>query len=444
QRLAGAAVVDVNVGDGDGAEAGAVMAAAVRAVQHAGDLPVSVDSARPEVLEAGLKEAVGKPLLNSCPASAAARRRLLPLARRWGAAVVGLPLGPRGIPATAAARLRLVEKFVEHALDEGIALSDLYVDPLMLTAAHGDAAVTFDTLREIKRQFGVRTVMGVSNISHGLPRRPALNAAAFAYAAGAGLDLALVNPLDERMREAMAAVGVLVGGEAGVAAFVSASEAKPRRKATPKRKATAGEELYAAVVEGRRAAAAEAARRATRAGRKPLAVNDKYVLPALEEVGRRYEAGEFYLPHVIRAAEAAQATFEVLRKSIGRAAGQARGRVVFATVAGDVHDIGKNVVAAVLRSHGFDVHDLGKSVPTARVVAAAKERKADLVALSALMTTTMPEMGKVAEALRREGVRAPLLVGGAVVTEKYARRIGASYAPNAVAAARLARRLTRR
>jgi 5-methyltetrahydrofolate--homocysteine methyltransferase len=442
QVAAGAAVVDVNVGDGEGAVL--TMAAAVRAVQEAVDVPVSVDSARPEVLEAGLKAAVGKPLLNSCPASPRAMARLLPLARRWGAAVVGLAMGARGIPATAASRLKLAEKFVGRALDEGIAFEDIYVDPLMLTAARGGAAQTFETLSEIKKNLGVRTVMGVSNVSYGLPQREVLNAAAFLYAAGAGLDLAIVNPLDERMRQAMRTASALAGGEREVASYVEALSGKvPRKKASKRKKATPGDELYEAVLGGRRERAKAAAARALKNCPKPLAINDKFIAPALKEVGRLFDRKEYYLPQVIRAAEAAQAAFGVVEKAIDKKSRRPAGRVVFATVAGDVHDIGKNVVAAVLRSHGFDVYDLGKNVSAPRVVESAAARRADVVALSALMTTTMPEMGKVAEALRARGVKARLLVGGAVVTKKYADEIGATYARDAVAAARAAKRLVK-
>lgn len=443
QAEAGAAVVDVNVGDREGAVR--TMAAAVRAIQDAADVPVSVDSARADVLEAGLKAALGKPLMNSCPASARAMATLLPLARRWGAAVVGLAMGARGIPATAAARFKLAEKFVGRALDEGIALDDIYVDPLMLTAARGAAAQTFETLRQIKENLGVRTIMGVSNVSHGLPRREVLNAAAFLYAAGAGLDLAIVDPLDGRIQEATRAASALAGGDREVAAYVETFSRKPARKRKKKGgRATAGGELFEAVLEGRRERAAAAAARAVEKSMEPLAVNDKFIVPALEEVGRLFEGKEYYLPQVIRAAEAAQAAFKVLEKAVGKRVRRPAGRVVFATVAGDVHDIGKNIVAAVLRSHGFDVYDLGKNVPTARVVEGAKGRKADVVALSALMTTTMPEMGKVARALRENGVKARLLVGGAVVTEAYAKEIGAAFGRDAVAAARVAKRLVRR
>jgi 5-methyltetrahydrofolate--homocysteine methyltransferase len=445
QVAAGASIIDVNVGDRDGAAE--TMAAAVRAVQAAVDTPVSVDSARADALEAGLKAAVGKPLLNSCPASARSMARLLPLARKWGAGVVGLAMGARGIPASVSARLTLVEKFVDRALSEGIALGDIYIDPLMLTAAQGGARVTFETLREIKKTFGVRTVMGVSNVSHGLPRREVLNAAAFTYAAGAGLDLAIVDPLDERMAEAIRGLSVLTGGGEEVTAYVAAFAPKPSRRAkkasTPKKKAGPGDELYDAILHGRREEASAAAERALTAGVSPLTLNSKYVVPALAEVGRRYGRGEYYLPHVVRAAEASRDAFGVIEKALRRARTSSRsaGRVVVATVAGDVHDIGKNIVGAVLESHGFDVCDLGKSVSAARIVDAAREQEADIVALSALMTTTMPEMGRVAGALSENKIKARLLVGGAVVTEDYAKRIGAAYARDAVAAARVARRL---
>ncbi len=207
QVAAGASVVDVNVGDKE--DGAAAMGGVVSAVQGATEAPVSVDSASPEVLAAGLKAAAGKPLLNSCPASARAIARILPLARRWGAAVVGEARGARGVPATSAARLRLVERFLDRALDEGIAFDDIYVDPVMLPAAGGAAAVTFETLRAIKRNFGAGTAVTVGHVSRGFRGRDVLNAWAFVHAAGAGLDLAIVDPLDGRMREAIRAVSAL-------------------------------------------------------------------------------------------------------------------------------------------------------------------------------------------------------------------------------------------
>jgi 5-methyltetrahydrofolate--homocysteine methyltransferase len=439
---AGAAIVDVNVG---GAPNGPrVMAAAVAAVQQAVDVPVAVDAPKAELLAAGLAAAVGKPLLNSCPATPAAMAKLLPLARKWGAAIVGLPLDAKGVPPKAAGRLALVEKFLERALDEGLPLEDIYIDPLMLTAAHLPPAETFATLRAIKQTFGVRTVLGVSNVSHGLPGREILNEAAFLYALGFGLDLAIVNPLEPRMAEAVAAAGVLAG-TADVAAYAERVAGPAQKPAAAPKRAPAGQGavLYEAIVNGRKDEASRAAAAALRAGSSPLALNDKYLLPALDEVGGRFGRREFFLPQVIRAAEAAQAAFGVLERSLKKGAARSRGRVVLATVAGDVHDIGKNIVAAVLKSHGFEVHDLGKSVPVRRVVEASARYHADLVGLSALMTTTMPEMEAVAAALTRAGYRGKLMVGGAVVTAAYARKIGAHYARDAVDAARVARQLVK-
>lgn len=442
QAAAGAAIVDVNVGGTpDGPR---VMASAIAAVQQAADVPVAVDSPKADMLAAGLAAAVGKPLLNSCPATPAAMAKLLPLARKWGAAVVGLPLDAKGVPPTAAGRLALVEKFLERALDEGLSLEDIYIDPLMLTAAHLPPAETFATLRAVKQTFGVRTILGVSNVSHGLPGREALNEAAFLYALGFGLDLAIVNPLEPRMAEAIAAAGVLTGTNdvAAYAARFPGATARPARAA--KRAPTGkGAALFEAVVNGRKEEAARAAAAALRGGAAPLALNDKYLLPALDEVGGRFGRREFFLPQVIRAAEAAQAAFGVLERGLKKGAGRSRGRVVLATVAGDVHDIGKNIVAAVLKSHGFEVHDLGKSVPARRVVEASTRYRADLVGLSALMTTTMPEMESVAAALARAGYRGKLMIGGAVVTAAFARKIGAHYARDAVDAARVARQLVK-
>jgi len=439
QVAAGAKVLDVNVGGAAGADT--VMARAVTAAQLAADVPVSVDAPRADVLEAGLKAAVGKPLLNSCPTTPQAMGKLLPLARRWGAAVVGLPLDRRGVPATAAERLKLVEKFVTEALDAGIDVNDIYVDPLMLTAAQRPPAETFAALKAVKSAFGVRTILGVSNVSHGLPGRAVLNEAAFLYAAGLGLELAIVNPLDERMREAIAAASALTRGD--IVSYISFFGGKTRtaKRGRETKPAAAVEPIFRAVAEGAREEAAAATAAALKRGLSPIAINDRYIAPALRDVGRRFERKDCFLPQVIRAAEAAQAAFRVMEKAWGKKKRPAAGRVLFATVAGDVHDIGKNIVAAVMRSFGFDVVDMGKNVSAARIVAAARRYDADVVALSALMTTTAPEMAKVTAALRAAGVKARPLVGGAVVTPAFARKIGAAYAPDAVGAARAARRL---
>ena len=269
-----------------------------------------------------------------------------------------------------------------------------------------------------------------------------LNEAVFLYAAGQGLDLAIVNPLDPRVAEALSAVALLTdAADAGAYAARWAGTEKRKGGSARKSKAAERDPLRAAIIEGRKEDATAAAAALLRRGLEPLKINNKSIVPALEEVGRRFGRREFYLPQVIRAAEATEAAFGVLARKLKPADRRSAGRVVLATVAGDIHDIGKNVVAAVLKSNGFDVYDLGKSVPASRVVEAARKHHADIVGLSALMTTTMPEMAKVTAALRTAGVKAKVLVGGAAVTAEYAHKIGAHYAPDAVAAARVAKQL---
>ncbi|NIT36039.1 MAG: dihydropteroate synthase [candidate division Zixibacteria bacterium] len=416
QVNAGADLIDINVGDGENADS--IMAKAVCEVQNATSVPVSIDSSRPEVLEAGLKAIVGKPLLNSCPVSSRAMTEILPLARRWGSAVVGLALGSKGIP-DALGQLELIEKFIDRALKEGIAIDDIYIDPVM-TSGIEDVSRAFEVLRAIKRNFNVRTIAGISNISYGLPDRSDLNVAALLYAVGIGLDLVIVNPLDAQIQKAINSLSIFSQSKRRIGAQVE--------KVLEKGEDSKGE-LYWAILEGQ----CEKARTIVqdlKTSMKPLEIQSKFIIPALEKVNQLFEQKEYYLPQVLKASEVAQ----LVLKTIELDSNEELGRIVFASVAGDVHDIGKNIVIAVLRSHGFTVYDLGKNVSTSRIVSNAKKYKADIVALSALMTTTMLEMRKVAKALEENKIESKLLIGGAAVTKVYAKEIGAEYARDAVVA----------
>ncbi|UCE27683.1 MAG: homocysteine S-methyltransferase family protein [Candidatus Coatesbacteria bacterium] len=437
QTAAGADVIDINVGV-PGVDEVEAMNWAASFADRATPLPLSIDSSDPDVLEAGLRTASGKPLLNSISGEPEKLEALLPLAKRFGAAFVGLTLDGNGIPDTVEGRLSIAERIVDTAINSGITVENILIDTLMMTAAQADPSVTLDAVRLSRDKLGVKTVLGISNVSHGLPGRSALNAGTLLAAAGKGLDAAIVNPYDPRVAEALSIIRVIQGGDPGARTFLKAAKsAEPKAAPAAELAKVPGDMLYEAVLLGYRDRVGELVGRLLDDGVEPVAVNDRFILPALEEVGRRFEKKEYFLPEVILSAEAVQEAFNVLEPLFEKDANAKVGGVVFATVEGDVHDIGKNIVSAVMRGHGFVVRDLGKNVPADAIVEAAGD--ADIVALSALMTTTMPEMGKVAESLSEAGIEKPIIIGGAVVDGAYASKIGAYYAPDAVGAVKIAK-----
>lgn len=464
QVAAGAQVLDVNVGV-PGVDESVALRAAVQAVEAAVPVPLSIDSTDPRALAAGLEAFHGRALLNSVNGKEESLAEVLPLAKRYGAAVLGLALDERGIPAKAEERLAVARRIVAAAEAAGLRREDVLLDCLVLAAGaqQAEVAETLRAVRLVREELGVGTALGISNVSHGLPGRPVLNATFLAMALGAGLDAAIVNPLDNRVWEVLRAGAVLVNRDRHAKAYLAA---QPREEAAPPAPATSAvmsaatelavsatpgavppagwsAALYQAVVAGEAERTPNLVAKAL-AEAPPLAVIDQAVVPALEEVGRRYETGEYFLPQLMLSAEAARAAFAELKPRLAQeSAGARQGTVVLATVAGDIHDIGKNIVAVMLENRGFRVVDLGRDVPAARIVEAARQERAELVGLSALMTTTMTGMGRVIEALKAAGVPAKVMVGGAVVTEEFARQIGADgYGRDAVAAVRLARRLT--
>jgi 5-methyltetrahydrofolate--homocysteine methyltransferase len=442
QTAAGAGVIDVNVGVPDVDEV-EMMNMAAPFVDRTTDLPLSIDSGDPDVLEAGLRIASGKPLLNSISGEFKKLKSLLPLAKRYGAAFVGLTLDDDGIPDTPEGRLRIAEKIVDEAINAGIPVENIVIDALMMTAAQTDPSVTLETIRLIKSKLGVKTILGISNVSHGFPRRSALNASALLMAVGSGLDAAIVNPYDSRIAEALSIIKTLQGRDPRGLEYLKVITAEEPKVAPAAGVAkNPGDSLYEAVLLGYRDQVYGLIKELLDDGVEPAAVNSDFILPALEEVGRRFEKKEFFLPQVILTAEAVQEAFKILEPLFEQGAVAKIGRVVFATVKGDVHDIGKNIVSAVMRGHGFEVRDLGKNVSADKIIKAARD--CDIVALSALMTTTMPEMGKVTESLKEAGIEKPVLVGGAVVNNAYASKIGAYYAPDAVGAVELAREVLRK
>ena len=454
QAESGAAVLDVNVG-APGVDEPALMEQVVKALQSVVSLPLQLDSSNAEALERGLRVYNGKPIVNSVNGEQAVLDKLLPLCKKYGAAVVGLTMDEQGIPKTAAGRVAIAARIRDAALAAGIPLEDIYIDCLTLTASaqQEDVMATLDALRACKEELGVRTVLGVSNISFGLPCRPYLNTAFLTMAMYAGLDLAIMNPASEEMMGAVYAYGVLSGRDKQSGRYIAryAGRTMPSQAAqSAAPQASAPEEtsaggpyapLMKAVEQGLKGEAA-AHTRALLASRDPLDLVDHALIPALDAVGAGYEKGTLFLPQLLQSASAAQAAFEEIKAAVAKngASGASKGKIVLATVKGDVHDIGKNIVRVILENYGFEVLDLGRDVPPETVVEAVRESGARLVGLSALMTTTLKSMAETIEALHKAKLDCKVMVGGAVLTERYALEIGADwYAKDAKRSADIAK-----
>lgn len=425
QEEAGAEILDVNVGL-PGIDEAEMMQEVVTALQSVTALPLMLDSSDPAAIEAGLRCVRGRAIVNSVNGDAARLDAILPLCKKYGAAVVGLCADARGLPKTAAERIAIARTIAAAAERCGLDRGDLLIDCLAMTvsAEPEQAAETLAAIRAVSKA-GLATVLGVSNISFGLPQREVATAAFLAQAIGAGLRFAIMNPGQRRVMDAAAAARVLVGEDPGCEAYIrrfSAAEDAPAAP-VPRSESLADAVLHAlpGEVERLTAAALET--------RQELEVVEELLIPALDEVGRRYEAGTLYLPQLIGAANAASAGFALLRRRL-EARGESavsRGRILLATVRGDVHDIGKNIVATVLRNYGYTVIDLGRDVPPERVAEAALGEGVGLVGLSALMTTTLPAMEETIRALRGAGCTCPVMVGGAVLTAESAAALGADY-----------------
>lgn len=454
QAEAGAQVLDVNAGL-PGIDEAATLEQLVKDLQAVTDLPLQLDSSNPEALSRALRIYNGKPIVNSVNGESETLEKILPLCKKYGAAVVGLALDKGGIPPTAEGRFAIAQRIVAAANAAGIPNEDIYIDCLTLTAsAQQEGAVqTLEALSRCKRELGVRTVLGVSNISFGLPCRGYLNTTFLTMAMSAGLDLAIMNPNTPEMMAAVRAYRVLTSQDLQSTDYVAAyADVQIQTTQTSKSAATVaevgaaapgGDALFEAVRRGLKAEA-RAAADAALTMREPLDVVNVSLIPALDAVGDGFEKGTVFLPQLLQAATAAQAAFEAIKAKIA-ASGQAQGskdKIVIATVKGDVHDIGKNIVRVILENYGYDVLDLGRDVDPERVVEAVRQTGAKLVGLSALMTTTVPNMQATIEALHAARLDCKVMVGGAVLTPDYARDIGADYyCKDAKASADLAKQL---
>ena len=438
QQEQGAHILDVNVGLPEIDEP-TLLPAVVEQIQAVCDLPLQIDTADPVAMERALRLYNGKPLINSVNGKEDSMRAVFPLAKKYGGVVVALTLDEQGIPATAEGRVAIARRIVHTAESYGISRENLLFDPLAMTvsADSGAALTTLEALRCIRQELGCHTSLGVSNVSYGLPNRPAVNSAFFAAALQEGLTAAIMNPGSVEMMQVYYAHRALHGLDDNCADYIAFATSSAEEEVTD------DNDLQQAIRKGLRSVAQSLAARLC-ANADGLTLINEEIIPALDAVGRGYEQGQVYLPQLLMSAEAASAACEVIKRHLRKGDGDHnRCPVVIATVKGDIHDIGKNIVKLLLENYGFAVTDLGRDVPPETIADAVCRLDAPLCALSALMTTTVPAMEQTVTLLRRRAPGCKVMVGGAVLNEEYAATIGADrYGKDAMEAVRYALEVT--
>lgn len=447
QIAAGADLLDVNVG-APMVDETRMLPLAVRALTSAHAAPLCLDSSNPDAIRAALEAYPGSALVNSISGEADRMETLGPLCRDYGAPFILLPLKGRKLPVTAAERLAIIEELLDKAEELRIPRRLILVDALALTVSSKPEAARacLEVIRHCRERWGLGSTMGLSNISFGLPARDLINSTFLAMAMGAGMTSFIANPNTARLRESLAAGEVLLGRDRQASSFIAAySGWTPGASAGPVAAAAAEEEgspVFTAVMKGQKDRIADLLAARIAEGADPFALVDGEMIPAIARVGEKYERKEYFLPQLLLCAETMQTGFDSIRHLLVREGEEARDTVVMATVEGDIHDIGKNIVCLMLRNFGYNVVDLGKDVAAADIVDAAVEHGASVIGLSALMTTTMVRMEDTVRLVRERGLSCRVMVGGAVVTRAYADMIGAhGYADDAVAAVRVATQL---
>ncbi len=427
QRDAGAHILDVNVGLPEIDER-SMMVKAVKEIQGIVNLPLQIDSVRPEVIEAAARVCSGRPIINSVNGEDKVMDAIFPIAKKYGCLMVALTLDEKGIPKKAEERLEIAERIIKRAQDYGISKEAIIVDCLVLTASAQQQEVweTIKAVALVKEKLGVVTTLGVSNVSFGLPDRELLNRTFLTMALTAGLDAPILNPMSEAMMKTTAAYSVLrnIDKEAGEYIRSCSADDKPAAK-----EEKGSRDLKKIIIDGMKEEAAPMVKHLLKE-MDGMRIVDDYLIPALDAVGQRYESGELFLPQLIQAAETVKRAFDAIKEHMIQNTGAEaayKGEIVLATVKGDIHDIGKNIVKVLLENYGFVVHDLGRDVGIEAVIDAVKREKVALVGLSALMTTTVKTMEDTIKALRAHCPECKVIVGGAVLNQSYADMIGADY-----------------
>lgn len=440
QEDAGTDILDVNVGY-PGVDEVEMLPLVVKKLQSAISLPLQLDSSNPAALEAGLRVYNGKAAVNSVNGEPDSLEAILPIVKKYGASVVGLTLDKSGIPQTAEGRVDIARRILSAALSCGIPKEDVWIDCLTLTvsAQQEQAAETLKAVRTVHEELGLQTVLGVSNISFGLPNRALITQNFLIQAMNCGLTLPILNPNQREMMDAVAAFRVLSGEDRECRTYVERFAGAPAPVTTT---SSGSLTLNEAIVRGLKADAAKLAKSALESETE-LTLVEHHLIPALDQVGTAYEAGTAFLPQLLSAAQAAQAVFEVIRTSIAQKGGAPvkKGKLVIATVQGDIHDIGKNIVKTVLENYGYDAIDLGRDVPPETILHIVQEQNIRLVGLSALMTTTLAAMEETVRLLHTLPDPPAIMVGGAVVTADYAAGLGVLYAKDARQSVAIARKV---
>jgi 5-methyltetrahydrofolate--homocysteine methyltransferase len=461
QAAAGAGILDVNMGV-PGIDEANTMKLAVLGIQAAVDLPLSIDSTSTAAIEEGLKHFVGRPLINSTTGEEKNLEVILPLAKKYGAAVLCLCIDEKGIPKLAADRLKIAKKVYQRALEYGLRNEDIFIDCLVQTASAEQSQVmeTIKAMQMVKDKLNLGTVLGISNVSHGLPARSLLNSAFLSMAWAAGLDLPIMNPFDEKMIQVTRAAAVLMNRDTNCREFIEEFKdyntqggvssgtvrheiclscnipgligpekelpKKPEDTTVQEEASSIQKRIQKAVLEGSKDIIEELILKALGEEKIPAEeILNQALVPGIEQAGELYERKQYFLPQLMLAGEAMKTAFHVIKPYLSEKSAKARGKVIMATVEGDIHDIGKNIVCVLLENYGFQVIDLGKDVKAQTILDTAEKEDADIIGLSALMTTTMPNMIPVISGAKERGLSCKIMVGGAVMTEEYAMSIGA-------------------
>lgn len=424
----GADILNVNVGLPDIDEK-RMMPKVIKEIQSVIDVPLQVDSSNIEALEQGLRYYNGKTIANSVNGKEESLNTILPIVKKYGACIVGLTLDEKGIPSTAEGRFKIAEKIVSKALSYGIKQQDIFIDCLSLTvsAQQDEALETLKCIKMVKEKLGVKTILGVSNISFGVPNRKALNNTYLNLALYAGLDLPIINPNEEGTIEVIDAFKVINNIDKGCVRYIQ-KYSNYKQSKNLKSNSSSDLSLEYIVECGLKENAKEVTLSLLQDNDENY-ILDKILIPALDKVGRKYDKGEIFLPQLIQSAETVKVSLNTIKENLLNKNNNtvSKGKIIVATVKGDIHDIGKNIVKIMLENYGYEVIDLGKDVPIEDVVNHSKKNNIELVGLSALMTTTVHSMKETIEALRKEGLKTKVFVGGAVLTEEYAKDIGADY-----------------
>jgi len=451
QKENGADILDINIGVAE-IDQKKAMEKAVTAIQNCCSLPLCIDSPDIASLCAGLQAFHGKALLNSIPYKKHSMEQMFKLCKLYGAAFIGLCMDENKVPYTAREKFELAKKIVEEALNYSFDLNDILIDPVTISIATDKNAVheTVKAIKLIKDNLNVKTVLGISNVSYGMPDRSKINAAFLTYACAHGLDCAIINPVSPLMMQTVYSIRMFKLDTSAVKHYInlSAKLKKSDSRATVSLSQTPEDLLFEAVVWGDKDKAVKVINQMLEINIEPFDIINKILIPAIKKVGDRYNKGEFYLPELILGAQSVEAGFNILKPLLKKKKLNKIGTVILATVKGDVHDIGKNIVGLLLSNNGFDVIDLGKDVSAELIISEVKkvlsqnDNSPVIVGLSALMTTTMWEMKTVIDYLKTENLPVKILIGGAVVNEEFARKIRANaYAQDAVKAVEIARNL---